>query len=191
MRNSPIVIFEEWYKEELRLTEVRIPTAVCLSTHGTDDYPNARFVSLKEIINDAFIITGPLNSLKGIEIAKDNHVALTFWWTETERQIRVQGIAKKIPEKLADKYFHARDLNSKIVSSLCEQGKETYDIRSIEKEMQQRASRNEEVDRPKDWSGFSIDPVRIEFMEFKANRFHDRKLFELENGRWKGKQIQP
>ena len=61
----------------------------------------------------------------------------------------------------------------------------------VYKEMQQRASKKEAVDRPKDWSGFSIDPVRIEFMEFKATRFHDRKLFELENGKWKGKQIQP
>ena len=40
MRNSPIEIFKEWYKEELRLTEVRIPTTVCLSTHGTDEFPN-------------------------------------------------------------------------------------------------------------------------------------------------------
>lgn len=191
MRNSPIEIFEQWYKEELRLTEVRIPTAVCLSTHGTDEFPNARFVSLKEIINDAFIITGPLNSLKGIEIAKDNRVALTFWWTETERQIRVQGIARKISGTLADKYFHERDLHSKIVSSICEQGKETKDVKLLEREMQQRASRKEMVDRPEDWGGFSIAPVRIEFMEFKASRFHDRKLFELENGKWKGKQIQP
>ncbi|GLU45370.1 pyridoxal 5'-phosphate synthase [Allomuricauda sp. NBRC 101325] len=191
MRNSPIEIFEEWFKEELHLTEVRIPTAVCLSTHGTDEFPNARFVSLKEIINDAFIITGPLNSLKGIEIARDNHVALTFWWTETERQIRVQGIARKISEKLADKYFHERDLNSKIVSSICEQGKETKDRKLLEQEMQQRASSKEMVDRPKNWGGYSIDPVRMEFMEFRETRFHDRKLFELENGKWRGKQIQP
>ncbi|MDF0708262.1 pyridoxine/pyridoxamine 5'-phosphate oxidase [Flagellimonas okinawensis] len=191
MKTSPIKIFKEWYKEELDLTQVRIPTAVCLSTHGTDEFPNARFVSLKEIINDAFIITGPLNSLKGIEIAKDNHVALTFWWTETERQIRVQGIARKIPERLADKYFHERDIYSKIVSSICEQGKETKDAKLLEQEIQQRVSRKEMVDRPEDWGGFSIDPVRIEFLEFKASRFHDRKLFELENGKWKGKQIQP
>ncbi|WP_108244328.1 pyridoxine/pyridoxamine 5'-phosphate oxidase [Muricauda brasiliensis] len=191
MRNSPIEIFEQWFKEELRLTEVRIPTAVCLSTHGTDEFPNARIVSLKEIINDAFIITGPLNSLKGIEIARDNHVALTFWWTETERQIRVQGIARKIPETLADKYFHERDLNSKIVSSICEQGKETKDAKLLEQEIQQRVSRKEMAVRPEDWGGYSIDPVRIEFLEFKASRFHDRKLFELENGKWRGKQIQP
>ncbi|WP_340158727.1 pyridoxal 5'-phosphate synthase [uncultured Maribacter sp.] len=191
MKTSPIETFKEWYKEELLKTEVRIPTAVCLSTHGTDEFPNARFVSLKEIINDAFIITGPLNSLKGVEIAKDNHVALTFWWTETERQIRVQGTARKIPETLADKYFYSRDLNSKIVSSICEQGKEIKDAKLLEKEMQKWVSRKERVDRPKDWGGFSIDPVRIEFMEFKATRFHDRKLFELENGKWMGKQLQP
>ena len=139
MKTSPIETFKEWYKEELLKTEVRIPTAVCLSTHGTDEFPTAR----------------------------------------------------KIPETLADKYFYSRDLNSKIVSSICEQGKEIKDAKLLEKEMQKWVSRKERVDRPKDWGGFSIDPVRIEFMEFKATRFHDRKLFELENGKWMGKQLQP
>ena len=75
--------------------------------------------------------------------------------------------------------------------SEAEQGKEIKDAKLLEKEMQKWVSRKERVDRPKDWGGFSIDPVRIEFMEFKATRFHDRKLFELENGKWMGKQLQP
>jgi pyridoxamine 5'-phosphate oxidase len=81
MKNTkqPIQLFSKWFDEELKLSKVQIPTAVCLSTIGIDNFPNARFVSFKELIDNSFVITGPLNSRKGIEIENNNSVALTFW----------------------------------------------------------------------------------------------------------------
>lgn len=67
---EPIEIFKKWFEEELKLSKVRIPDAVCLSTIGLDNFSNASFVSLKEIIENLFIVTGPINSRKGIEIEK-------------------------------------------------------------------------------------------------------------------------
>ncbi len=188
---NPISLFKKWYKKELELTNVRIPSAVCLSTVGIDNFPNARFMSFKELVNDSFIITGPLNSRKGIEIDNNNNVSLTFWWTETERQIRVQGIATKIEDKIAEKYFAERNANSKAVSLICEQGKEVNDLNLLKDKILEKIAQKERIDRPKDWSGFLIKPLRIEFMEFKKTRFHDRKLYELEKDKWNMKQIQP
>lgn len=70
------------------------------------------------------IVTGSLASKRGPEIIANNKVALTFWWTETERQVRIQGSATKIPEQLANKYFKERNRDSQIVSIVSEQGKE-------------------------------------------------------------------
>ena len=188
---QPITLFSEWFQKELNLTKVQIPTAVCLSTIGIDNFPNARFVSFKEIINESFIVTGPLNSRKGIEIKSNDKVALTFWWTETERQIRIQGIATEINNQLADKYFYERSANSKVVSSICEQGKEIDNLERLEKQILKKVAEDKIITRPKNWSGFSIKPLRIEFMEFKKTRFHDRKLFQFNNGEWNMNQIQP
>ena len=188
---DPISLFHQWYKEELKQSTKKLPSAVCLSTVGTDNFPNARFVSLKEIINKAFIITGPLNSRKGIEIKANNKVALTFWWTATEKQIRVQGIATKISETLADNYFQQRHTNSKAVSSICEQGKAVKNLEELEQKVLNKVAVHEPIERPKDWSGYSIRPVRIEFMQFRDSRFHDRQLFEFKNGEWTHTQIQP
>ncbi|WP_111684152.1 pyridoxine/pyridoxamine 5'-phosphate oxidase [Winogradskyella tangerina] len=186
-----ITLFKNWYEQELKNTQVQIPTAVCLSTVGIDNFPNARFVSLKEIINNEFVITGPLNSRKGLEFKHNNNVALTFWWTATERQVRIQGIASQLSETLAEKYFEERSANSKAVSLICEQGQEVQDLELLEKKVQEVVSENKKIDKPKDWSGLSIKPIRIEFMEFKKTRFHNRKLYELENEQWHMKQIQP
>jgi pyridoxamine 5'-phosphate oxidase len=193
MKNTkqPLELFLKWFKKELKLSKTRIPTAVCLSTIGIDNFPNARFVSFKELVDKSFIITGSLNSRKGTEIENNDNVALTFWWTETERQIRIQGIATKISDQLADRYFSERNVNSQAVSLICEQGKEIDNLAQLEKKVLKKVSEKIKIIKPKDWRGFSIKPVRIEFMEFKKTRFHDRKLYEIENGEWNVKQIQP
>jgi len=188
---QPIQQFSKWFNEELKLSKVQIPTAVCLSTIGIDNFPNARFVSFKDLIDDSFVITGPINSRKGIEIKNNDKVALTFWWTETKRQIRIQGFATKISEQLADKYFNERTLNSQAVSLTSEQGKEIDNLGMLQEKVQKRVLIKTKIKRPKIWGGFSIKPIRIEFMEFKKTRLHDRKLYENKNGKWNLKQIQP
>ncbi|MEQ8359264.1 MAG: pyridoxal 5'-phosphate synthase [Cytophagales bacterium] len=189
---QPIVLFKKWFREEMALTKVRIPTAVCLSTNGIDDYPNARFVSLKEIIDEAFIITGPVKSQKGKEIEKNKKVALTFWWTETERQVRIQGKAAYISDKLADKYFQERSRESQLLSILSDQGEVLKSRHDLEKKFEAFEANFEGkvLKRPKEWGGFYITPYRIELFEFKESRFHERRLFTKKKGEWEFKELQ-
>lgn len=193
MQNAlkPIELFKKWFSEEEKKSKLSVPTAVCLSTIGLDGFPNARFVSLKEIVDCNFIITTPLDSRKGLEIENNSKVALTFWWTETERQVRIQGIATQIAKELAQKYFQERDLDSQIVSLICQQGKEIDDIQLLEKRIAEATLTNSKIEMPKNWGGYSIEPIRIEFMEFRKTRFHDRKLYEMRNNEWTLKQLQP
>ena len=190
---NPFQLFRDWYEAELKRTQVSIPSACCLSTIGVDSYPNARFVSLKEVTDESFIIMGPLNSRKGVEIERSNKVALSFWWTETEKQVRIQGDATKIATELADQYFSERNRDSKLVSLVSNQGQfiENLDLleekfRSLEVETSGRR-----LKRPNDWGGFSIKPLRIEFLAFVQTRFHDRKLFQRTDNGWTINQVQP
>ncbi len=193
MINSPIEIFKQRYDEELKQSSVRIPSACCLSTIGIDGFPNSRFVSLKDILNNDFIITGTLTSRKGIEIEKSEKISLTFWWTETERQVRVQGNAFRITEQLADKYFSERNRDSQIVSIASLQGQELLNKETLTNKYNEIefTLNNQEIKRPENWGGYRIEPMRIEFLEFKPTRFHERTLFELINEEWKIKKLQP
>ncbi|MFV8348011.1 pyridoxamine 5'-phosphate oxidase [Flavobacterium sp. ZB4P13] len=193
METTPIEIFSKWFDEELKLTKVNIPTACCLSTIGTDHYPNARFVSIKGIVENNFIVTGTITSRKGLEITETNKVALTFWWSETERQVRIQGNATVLNNKLADKYFSERNRDSQIVSIVSNQGQTLNDIETLNKKYQEVQTNfsNQLLTRPENWGGYQIEPIRIEFLEFKPTRFHDRKLYELTNGQWKQTALQP
>jgi pyridoxamine 5'-phosphate oxidase len=190
---NPIIQFNEWYNEELSKSNANIPSACCLSTVGIDGYPNARFVSLKEVKNDSFIITGPLLSRKGIEINAIPKVALTFWWEATQRQIRIQGDATAISEADADKYFQERDRESCIVSHASMQGKPINDISSLSQTYHdvEHQFHGTTIPRPDNWGGFSIVPVRIEFLAFKQTRFHERTLFERTSTGWISTRLQP
>ena len=190
---TPIEYFNKLFEEELKLTKVSIPTACCLSTIGIDDYPNARIVSLKGIVDNTFIVTGPLTSRKGIEIARSNKVALTFWWTETERQVRIQGDATIIKEELAIQYFSERSRDSQIVSIVSDQGQKLNDIAELNRKYKdiETTFRDQPLKKPANWGGYAIEPIRIEFFEFRTSRFHERKLYEVLNGQWIITELQP
>ncbi|MEM9051184.1 MAG: pyridoxal 5'-phosphate synthase [Bacteroidota bacterium] len=189
--NDPISLFQTWLREELEQSNLKIPTAVCLSTIGLDGFPNARFLSLKEVRGGSFIITGPLKSRKGLEIKENHKVALTFWWTETERQVRIQGTANEIPSDLASQYFKERNRTSQAVSELSNQGEQIDNIDSLENKIQVLADSDSIISKSDDWGGFSIEPIRIEFLEFRSTRFHERKLYKRSGKFWKMSHLQP
>ena len=182
---DPIDLFMEWYREELRSTTVAIPSAVCLGTIGLDGYPNARTVSLKEVVNGRFIIACPLDSRKAQEIQRDNKVALTFWWPRTERQARIQGVATGISSADADRYFAEREEHIQVLTWASEQGAPLENMQALHDRYEKlRTELSTPVPRPEKWSGFAIEPVRIELMQFRHDRFHERRLFERKYGKW-------
>ncbi|MFT4662215.1 MAG: pyridoxamine 5'-phosphate oxidase [Glaciecola sp.] len=190
---NPLILFEKWFSEEKNLNKLKLPSACCLSTIGLDGYPNSRFVSLKEIANDSFVITGPLNSRKGNEIENCPKAALTFWWTSTERQIRIQGDVSKISKPNAEIYFEQRNRDSKIVSTVFEQGKKVQSIAHLQNDFdkQKKELENQEIKCPENWDGIYIKPIRIEFMEFKKSRLHERKLYQQVDNQWTKIILQP
>ncbi len=190
---NPIIQFNTWYQEERSLSKVRIPSACCLSTIGQDGFPNSRFVSLKETQEEAFIITGTLNSRKGRELSAIPKASITFWWTETERQVRIQGIVRPISNEAADAYFFQRNQDSQIVSTIFNQGEDIESLQQLNLRFEKAKAelQDQNVNRPEQWSGFRIEPIRIEFMEFKATRLHERTLFTKQEGAWQKTFLQP
>lgn len=190
---DPVSIFQNWFDEEIKHPKTRIPSACCLSTNGLDGFPNARFVSLKEVWENQFIITGPTDSLKGQEIENNPRVALSFWWDKSGKQVRIQGSAKELSPDLAEKYFDERSADSRLVSILSEQGKPIQDFNKFEKKyFYQLASISvKKLYCPDSWGGWAITPTRIEFLTFRDSRLHYRELFTRINDEWTLSVLQP
>ncbi len=190
---NPFTKFQKWYESECITTDTLIPSACCLSTTGTDGYPNARFVSLKELKDEQFIITGPMDSRKGNELRNKPRAALTFWWPATGRQVRVQGDVRQIDIFEADRYFSERSRESQIVSWASKQGKPLKNNDSLKEQFNHYSNlhANKQVPRPENWGGWEILPIRIEFLEFDANRYHNRVLYVKSIDGWHPQNLQP
>lgn len=191
---NPIEKFSSYYAQQLAFSKAQIPSACCFTTVGIDGYPNSRFVSLKGIKDGSFIVTGPLNSRKGTDVNNSPKVSITFWWPETEKQIRIQGLASKIQESVATEYFSKRNKASKVVSIISEQGAKiaSYDELLTRFEDAKAVYENSvKINKPKEWLGFYIKPERIEFMEFMKTRLHKRVLYTLNEGAWERSFLQP
>lgn len=165
----------------------------CLSTIGLDGYPNARFVALKEIKADSFIITGSLASRKGIEIEANPGVALTFWWSSIGVQVRIQGDAEPISAELANGYFQKRSRLSQLSAIASNQGEYLINGLDLQKEMDRidEEYREQQLQMPRGWGGLAIEPIRVEFLEFSDSRLHHRTLYQKIDNHWTSDELQP
>src|SRR5476651_241998 len=110
---NPIKQFDSWLNEaiEAKLPE---PNAMTLATATHDGRPSARIVLLKGFDNLGFMFYTNYLSRKGKEIAKNPMGALTFFWGDLERQVRIEGTIEKISREKSEEYFHSRPVKSQL-----------------------------------------------------------------------------
>ena len=93
---NPIKQFELWLNEAIT-GQVNEPTAVNVATVDENGRPSGRIVLLKEVNEQGFVFFTNYHGRKGRAIECNPFVALTFFWPELERQVRIEGKAVKIP----------------------------------------------------------------------------------------------
>src|SRR5690349_16251472 len=96
MDSDPIQLFQAWYAQARET--VRRLDVVALATASRECVPSVRMVSFKGLHNGGFVFCTDLRSRKGRELLANPQAALTFYWPEVNRQIRVEGACIKLPE---------------------------------------------------------------------------------------------
>jgi len=190
---NPILQFETWLKEAFAKGN-EIANAMALSTISADGMPSSRVVLLRDISFGGFTFFTNYQSRKGNELTLNPKASLLFFWPELERQVRVQGTIKKLPEKESDVYFASRDFESK-VGAWTSQQSETINSRAVlEEKFAEELIRfhDREVPRPDHWGGYVLEPSVIEFWQGRSNRLHDRIEFILHGkGKWEIRRLMP
>ena len=172
--DDPFVIAQRWL-DEARVTEPNDPNAIALSTVDAQGMPNARMVLLKQIETDAFVFYTNYESQKAQEIASAGKAAFVMHWKSLRRQIRVRGTVVKEEGPQADAYYASRSLKSRL-GAWASQQSQPLDSRStlMAQVAAQTIKQGPNPARPKNWGGFRIEPVEIEFWADGAFRLHDR-----------------
>ncbi len=191
--DNPIQQFQKWFFEVKESGGVDEVNAMTVSTVGKDDFPRGRVVLLKKYDENGFYFYTNYNSEKGNSIAHNNKVCLSFFWPNMERQVIIKGIAEKTSEEDSTNYFHSRPKGSQLGALVSDQSSEIENRKALEKKLDELENKykGNEVPKPKDWGGYLIKPVEIEFWQGRPNRLHDRIQYKLEGVDWKIKRLQP
>jgi len=190
--DNPMKLFREWFTEALE-TEVTEPNAMSLATADRDGYPAVRTVLLKEIEDKGIRFFTNYNSDKAADMEYKPHVACGFWWAELERQIRIKGPARKLPEDINIKYFETRPRESQIGAWASDQSSkvESRDELVTQFKKFKKQFDGKEIPKPPNWGGFSVQIESIEFWQGRPGRLHDRILYTDENSKWKMERLAP
>ncbi len=175
---DPFQQFEEWFREAEAAVPVD-PNAMVLSTVGPGGRPSARVVLLKGFDREGFVFYGNLDSRKFRELRANPWAALSFHWKPLERQVRIEGRATQVSDEEADAYFATRPRGSQIGAWASRQSEPLASRAVLEAAVAEVEARyaGREVPRPRNWSGFRLEPDRIEFWKSGPFRLHDRHLF--------------
>lgn len=189
---DPLAQFNHWLDEAMA-ARVMEPTAMHLATVGADHRPSARIVLLKGIEQRRFVFYTNYESRKGRQLAANPFAALTFFWPELERQVRIEGRVEKLPEQASDAYFSSRPYQSRIGAWASLQSEALDSPRTLLARAAKLAAQYiTGVPRPPHWGGYGLVPERMEFWQGRPSRMHDRVLYLLdEQGRWGKSRLYP
>ena len=191
---DPMEQFRRWM-QEARAAQLKEPNALTLATATPDGRPSGRIVLLKEVVPDGFVFYTNYTSRKGHEMEANPHVALTFYWAELERQVRVEGQISKVSREKSQTYFRGRPKGSRLGALASHQSDVLPSRKPLEaklEELQLEYADSDDVPAPDWWGGYCVRPEAIEFWQGRENRLHDRLLYRRTNeDHWAIERLSP
>ena len=191
---NPMDLFKTWFRNADDSKTVEETNAMNISTIGKDGFPKNRIVLLKKFTSEGFIFYTNYSSEKGLAIAENNNICLSFFWPGLEQQIIIKGKAEKQIENLSDGYFESRPDGSKLGAWASNQSTVVSSRETLEESLASFtiAFYGKEITRPKHWGGYLVKPLSIEFWQGRPNRLHDRIRYLLEDDfSWKIERLAP
>ena len=189
---DPIKQFQIWFDEAVA-AKLPMPEAMTLATATPDGKPSARMVLLKQVDHDGFVFFTNYNSAKAEQLDANPYAALVFYWSQLDRQVRVEGSVVKTTAQESREYFRTRPRESQIgawasTQSQAISSREVLEQRAHELE---ELYRERDVDCPEHWGGYRLKPERIEFWKSRIGRLHDRILYQRDGGGWSITRLAP
>jgi pyridoxamine 5'-phosphate oxidase len=195
---NPLEQFHFWF-DHARAQSVYQPETVALSTAELPSgRVSARMVYLKELDSKGFVVySNWATSRKASDVASNPHAALTFWWHELERQVRVEGKVERLTSEESQVYYDTRIRGSRLGAWASEQSKALKDREELEQrvhDVEKRFEGQDKIPVPEFWGGLRVIPERMEFWQGRESRLHDRFLYnrnESEQSGWHIERLSP
>ncbi|WP_257349028.1 pyridoxine/pyridoxamine 5'-phosphate oxidase [Pseudalkalibacillus decolorationis] len=189
---NPTELFIEWLYEAIE-KRIQEPHAMTLSTVDKHGVPDARTLILKNVTRNKWFFATSCKSQKGKQLELNPRVALTFYWSELGRQVRIRGIASVTNKKLSDKDFLERSVNARAIALIGRQSEELIDQNELDDvfiEKQEIVKRDPLIVAPY-WHLYSVFAEDVEFFQGNTHRKNVRVKYERKGEQWASKLLWP
>ncbi|MBR7838502.1 pyridoxal 5'-phosphate synthase [Actinospica durhamensis] len=190
--DRPETLFVDWLTTAVE-AGVREPHAMTLSTIGTDGTPSARVLILKNVDAHGWQFAAHGSSPKGRDLAGHPAVALTFYWSQQARQVRVRGPVEPASAQDSAADFLARSAGSRAEASTGRQSRPLEDRQTLDlatKQALERIAEQPDLVIP-EWTLYTVRAEQVEFWQADKQRKHTRLRYERHGDTWTRGQLWP
>lgn len=191
--NAAYEVFEKWFNEA-RAAELPQYESMVLVSASKEAKPSARMVLFKGLVGGCFRFFTNYESRKAKELDSNPQAQLLFYWPTLGKQIRIEGLVRKIPTKDSDEYFMTRSRESRLGAIASHQSQNLSSMEELRKKFDEveEGFRDQDVTRPKGWGGYELDPEYFEFWLDQENRLHERVTYRKgKDGSWTSSRLWP
>lgn len=190
--DEPRALFSTWLRDAIE-AEIKEPHAMVLSTVDENGVPDARVLILKNLDQRGWHFATTGSGPKGRQIAANPSAALTFYWPQLGRQVRLRGMAfqAEAHERFAD--FRARAPGAKAVALTERQSEVLGSPQELEDalKVQHRRLQDERDLVSANWALFIVMPHEVEFWQGDNERRHHRLRYRREKAGWLKERLWP
>ncbi|GAA4577054.1 pyridoxine/pyridoxamine 5'-phosphate oxidase [Planotetraspora kaengkrachanensis] len=184
--DEPVSLFVEWLMSAIE-GGVFEPHAMTLSTADEGGRPSARVLICKDVDDEGnWYFASSAAGRKGHELEANPHAALTFYWPQQGRQIRVRGPVTTAGAERSAADFLARSPGARAEALSSRQSQVLDDPAEAEAALRTALDRiNAEPDLvAADWTLYALAASEVEFWQADAQRRHTRLRYERTGGDW-------
>ena len=189
---DPVESFVNWHAKALSLEQNA--DAMSVATVDADKKrPSSRYLLYKGLKERKIIFYTNYFSPKSHDLDLNPEVALSFYWHNSKKQVRIHGKVDRMSVEDSKNYFHSRDRDSQIASYISHQSAVIENKQSLLLKFDEIKNKyaNKEIPHPENWGGYLVTPYEFEFFLYGEYRLNDRFLYTKSSSGWSVNRLQP
>ena len=190
--DEPASLFASWLGEAVDAKVVE-PHVMTLSTVDPQGRPDARVVLLRDVGADGWRFTASATGAKGAQLAANPQAALSFYWREQGRQVRVRGRVAAAAPSASAADFLGQSEGSRVADLVGRQSTVLADPAELARGMaaaRQRVAGDPRLVAP-DYTVYFLTPAEVEFWQGDHQRQHIRLRYRRAYAGWGAERLWP